>query len=117
MRLSLRAVLFLDALMEFAGAGILLGGSEQVAEWFGVDEERFQAAGTLLVVTGIVVTVFAVVAHKWPTLVRVIGALNIAGGATAWLALLLAWDGIEPGGSWLLSVAGDALVAIGLAES
>ena len=112
---SVRTTLFIDAGFEFAVGAALIAFAGTIGGWFGFGPPIAVAIGLVFVLAGVVILQMA----RSPVdsaLVRALASANIAGGALGWLTLAVVWGSLAPEARWLLGMASDAVILIGLLE-
>lgn len=112
----LNRVLWADVAFEAIAGTVLLATATLADRWFDLQTATIYVLAAVFFVAAVAIVPLARAAEPSRQAVRGLAWANIAGGALAWVALLLWWDGFEGEGRWLLAFAADAFVVLGAAE-
>lgn len=115
-RLSLRAVLAADAVIEFVVAVALLVPGSPVGGWLKLDTIASVAVGVVFLVAGAAIALFSRDEQPNIRLVRGLAAGNAVGGLLGWIVLIAAWSHVEPQGRAVLGIASDLVLALAAFE-
>ena len=113
---SIRTLLLVDALFEFAVAAALLGFAGTLGDWLGVGTPICVVGGVIFAAAGVALAAMWRSYDPDPAAVQALAFANIAGGVAGWLAFAIAWSFFEPGGRAVLGTASDVFIALGVVE-
>lgn len=112
----LTRVLWADVAFEALAGAVLLATATFADRWFDLSSTVIYIVAAAFFVAAVAIVPLARAAESSRPAVQGLAWANIAGGALAWLALLLWWDRFEAEGRWLLAFAADAFIVLGAAE-
>jgi hypothetical protein len=113
---SLRSTLVLDAAFEYAAGAALIVFAARFGGWLGIHPSICIAVGAVFMAAGVAISFLAAAREIDRPLARALAFANVAGGAAGWIAFVAAWPWLDPEGRWLLGMASDAFIVVGLLE-
>lgn len=112
----IRMSLLIDAAGELAGAVILAVAGAQLADAFSLDRAYIWLASGIFLAATVGIAGLVAVRVESRELVLGLAGSNIAAGLAGWIALILMWSAIDPGGRWVLAAAADSFILVGILE-
>ena len=111
---SLRSILLLDALFEFAAGAALIVFASTLGDWLRIGATASIVLGVVFIAAGVAIMLLR--ARPDASTLRALAWANVIGGAAGWVVLIAFWPQLDTGGRFVLGIASDAFIAIGVLE-